>query len=377
MSTQTSTDMSRTRTGRCDAAPRSREGDHRMPRTRTRARRQDPEVARLRRVALDAAAAGLFVFPVQPRGKLPAVPRHSAEHCRRRGICADGHQGWEQRATRDRAQIYRWWSGDESARFNVGIACGPSGLVVIDLDTSTEPLDDWGGATTGREVLDQLTARHGQTLPDTYSTRTPTDGEHLYYRMPEGLELRNTHGGHGHSLGPLVDTRANGGFAVGAGSVRPEGAYVVAEHGRIAELPAWLATLLTPPPLPEPRRGEPLVLPTRRANAYVAAILAGETAAVEQAPKGQRQITLLGAARTLGRLVGGGELDADNAHALLLDAAAVHVGVDGFTQGEAERTVTRGLTYGARAPRRIDCRHTPTADGAEVEGAGVEGGEAS
>ncbi|WP_232021777.1 MULTISPECIES: bifunctional DNA primase/polymerase [Pseudonocardia] len=345
-----------------------------MPRPRRRTRRQDPEVVRLRRVALDAAAAGLFVFPVQPGGKLPAVPRHSAERCRRRGICAEGHQGWEQRATRDRAQICRWWSGDASARFNVGIACGPSGIVVIDLDTSTEPLADWGGATTGREVLDQLTARHGQTLPDTYSTRTPTDGEHLYYRMPEGLELRNTHGGHGHSLGPLVDTRAAGGFAVGAGSVRPEGAYLVAEHGRIAELPDWLATLLTPPPPPEPRRGEPLVLPTRRANAYVAAILAGETAAVEQAPKGQRQITLLTAARTLGRLVGGGELDADNAHALLLDAAAVHIGVDEFTQVEAERTVARGMAYGARAPRRIDRRHTPPADEA---GDGVEGGEAS
>ena len=228
-------------------------------------------------------------------------------------------------------------------------------------------------ALTGREVLDQLTARHGHTLPDTYSTVTPTDGEHLYYRMPDGLELRNTHGGHGHSLGPLIDTRAAGGFVVGAGSVRPEGAYFVAEHGRIAELPDWLAALLTPPPPPEPRRGEALVLPTRRANAYVAAILAGETAAVEQAPKGQRQITLLGAARTLGRLVGGGELDADNAHALLLDAAAVHIGVDEFTQAEAERTVTRGMAFGARSPRRIDRRHSTAA----TESPDAAGGEAS
>lgn len=358
----TSADVSRTRSDQCDADPRSREGEARMPRTRRRARRQDPEVVRLRGVALDAAAAGLYVFPVQPGGKLPAVPRHSAERCRRRGICAEGHQGWEQRATRDRAQIYRWWSGDESARFNVGVACGPSGIVVVDLDTSTEPLPDWGGASTGREVLDQLVARHGQTLPETYSVRTPTDGEHLYFRMPAGLELRNTHGGHGHSLGPLIDTRAGGGFVVGAGSIRPEGAYVVAEHGQIAELPDWLAGLLTPPPPPEPRHSEPLVLSTRRANAYVAAILAGESAAVEQAPRGQRQITLLTAARTLGRLVGGGELDADNAHAILLDAAAAHIGVDGFTYAEAERTISRALAYGANAPRRI--RQRGGADGA-------------
>ncbi|MEV1294884.1 bifunctional DNA primase/polymerase [Pseudonocardia sp. NPDC049635] len=341
-----------------------------MSSTRRRVRGGDREVARLRRVALDAAAAGLYVFPVQAGGKLPAVPRHSAERCRGRGICAAGHQGWEQRATRDRAQICRWWSGTgEAARFNVGIACGPSGLVVIDLDTSTDPLPGWGGATTGREVLDQLAARHGQTLPATYSTVTPTDGEHLYYRMPQGLALRNTHGGHGHSLGPLIDTRAGGGFVVGAGSIRPEGAYMVAEHGQIAELPGWLATLLTPPPAPEPRRSAPLVLSTRRANAYVAAILAGESAAVEHAAKGQRQITLLTAARTLGRLVGGGELDADNAHALLLEAAGVHIGVEGFTRAEAERTITRGLAYGARAPRRIDRRHhTDTTSGAGGSG---------
>ncbi|MBC3189460.1 bifunctional DNA primase/polymerase [Pseudonocardia sp. C8] len=341
-----------------------------MPR---RARpRLDREVARLRRVALDAAAAGLYVFPVQPGGKLPAVPRHSAERCRRRGICAEGHQGWEQRATRDRAQICRWWSGDESARFNVGIACGPSGIVVIDLDTSTEPVADWGGATTGREVLDQLAARHGETLTDTYSVRTPTDGEHVYYRMPEGLQLRNTHGGHGHSLGPLIDTRAGGGFVVGAGSVRPEGAYLVAEHGQIAALPAWLATLLTPPPAPQRPTTTRSALSTKRANAYIAAILRDETDKVTRAAKGRRQITLLDAARVFGQLVGGGELDADNAQAVLLEAAAAHIGIDGFTRAEAERTVTRGMNYGMQAPRTIGHRDDPRSEIGDPDNDGEE-----
>ena len=139
-----------------------------MPR---RARpRLDREVLRLRQVALDAAAAGLFVFPVKAGSKIPAF--HGETRCRRRGPCAEGHQGWEQRATRDPAQIRRWWSN--STRWNVGIACGPSGLVVIDLDTRTEPLAEWDGATTGREVLDQLVAQHSEVLPDTYSTVTPT-----------------------------------------------------------------------------------------------------------------------------------------------------------------------------------------------------------
>jgi len=311
--------------------------------------RLDREVLRLRQVALDAAAAGLFVFPVKAGSKIPAF--HGETRCRGRGPCAEGHQGWEQRATRDPAQIRRWWSN--STRWNVGIACGPSGLVVIDLDTRTEPLPDWDGATTGREVLDQLAAQHGETLPDTYSVRTPTDGEHAYYRMPDGLELRNTQGGHGHSLGPLVDTRAIGGFVVGAGSIRPEGAYLVAEHGQIAELPTWLATLLTPPPAPRPQGPPTKGLSTTRANAYIAAIQADELDKVEHAAEGRRQVTLLNAARVFGQLVGGGELDADNAYAVLLDAAAAHIGFAGFTRAEAERTITRGMSFGMRAPRTI------------------------
>ena len=367
MTVTTSTNSARSDAARCDAVHDSgtrpgREEAARMPR---RARpRLDREVLRLRQVALDAAVAGLFVFPVKAGSKIPAF--HGETRCRGRGPCAEGHQGWEQRATRDPVQIRCWWSS--STRWNVGIACGPSGLVVIDLDTRTEPLPDWDGATTGREVLDQLAAQHGETLPDTYSVRTPTDGEHAYYRMPEGLELRNTQGGHGHSLGPLVDTRAIGGFVVGAGSIRPEGAYLVAEHGLIAELPTWLATLLTPPPAPRPQGPPTRGLSTKRANAYVAAIQADELDKVEHAAEGRRQVTLLGAARVFGQLVGGGELDADNAYAVLLDAAAAHIGVAGFTRAEAERTITRGMTFGIRAPRTIARgRATDTATASDTD----------
>lgn len=362
MTVTTSTNSSRGVGERCDAVHDSatgpgREEAARMPR-RVRPR-LDREVMRLRQVALDAAAAGLFVFPVKAGSKIPAF--HGETRCRGRGPCAGGHQGWEQRATRDPAQIRRWWS-HSSSRWNVGIACGPSGLVVIDLDTRTQPLPEWGVATTGREVLDQLAAQHGEMLPHTYSTVTPTDGEHLYYWMPEGLALRNTHGGHGHSLGPLIDTRAGGGFVVGAGSIRPEGAYLVAEHGQIAALPAWLATLLTPPPAPRPQSTTPKGLTTKRANAYIAAIQADELDKVEHAAEGRRQITLLGAARVFGQLVGGGELDADNAYAVLLDAASAHIGVAGFTRAEAERTITRGMTFGMRAPRTITRGRTTGTD---------------
>lgn len=315
---------------------------------------RDPETLRLRKAAVDAARAGLFVFPVREGSKLPIF--HGMERCKRRGVCTEGHQGWEQRATRDPDQIRRWWSN--GTRNNVGIACGPSRLLVIDLDTGDQPLAEWGGATTGREVLARVAAAHGAEVPSTYSVRTPSGGGgHLYFRLPDGLQLRNTQGGAGHSIGPLVDTRAEGGFVVGAGSVRPEGRYEVTQHGPVAELPEWLATLLTPPPPPAPR-SEPLQLSTGRANAYIAAILEGEADKVSAAPKGQRQSTLLASARTLGRLVGGGELDEDNARAVLLDAAAAHIGVEGMTLAEVERTVDRAIAYGKQLPRRVERRDT-------------------
>lgn len=47
---------------------------------------------------------------------------------------------------------------------------------------------------------------------------TPTGGTHPYFAAPvDGPELRNTQGAAG-GLGWLVDTRAAGGYVVGAGS---------------------------------------------------------------------------------------------------------------------------------------------------------------
>ncbi|MDN5920060.1 MAG: DNA primase, partial [Pseudonocardia sp.] len=101
---------------------------------------------------------------------------------------------------------------------------------------------------------------------------------------------------------------------------------------------------------------EPLQLSTDRANAYVTAILEGEEGIVARAPKGQRQFTILGSARTLGRLVGGREVDEDTARGVLLEAATVHIGVEGMTREEVERTIDRGIAYGKQAPRTIERR---------------------
>jgi hypothetical protein len=145
----------------------------------------NPRPTRLMQAALDAAAAGLYVFPVWPKGKLPAV------------------KDWENAATRDPDTITDWWT---ARPWNVGIAVGRSRVVVVDLDQAREdaPPEEFAGASGGAEVLARLAEQAGQPAPvDTYSVTTPSGGEHRYFLMPEGLELRNTQSG----LGWKIDTR--------------------------------------------------------------------------------------------------------------------------------------------------------------------------
>jgi hypothetical protein len=279
--------------------------------------------------ALDAADRGWHVFPLLRANKSPVL------------------RNWEQRATTNKRQIYRWWI---DAEWNVGIATGRSGLVVIDLDDGhgdTAP-ERFAGARDGREVLAFLAAEAGTCVPtNTYEVRTPGGGRHLYFRSPPEVVLRNTAG----SLGWKIDSRAGGGYCVAAGSVREDGVYRVVRDGLVAELPDWLRRALMPAPRPEV--GPPMQMPSRRASAYVAAIVESESGAVAAARTGTRHQVLLKAACALGRLVGAGELVDTDARAALLEASSAHIGVDGFSLDEVYRTIEDGVEYGKRIPRRI------------------------
>lgn len=283
---------------------------------------------RLMRAALEAAEAGHAVFPLLPHSKQSAV------------------RNWESVATRDPAQIRAWW---QALPYNLGIACGPSRVHVLDLDDGhgQDPPAQWPEARGGRDVLARLAEAAGQPYPgDTYTVASPTGGLHLYFRAPAEPELRSTVA----RLGWRIDTRGAGGYIVAAGSVRPEGYYRALNHTEIAPLPVWLVQALTPPPRPEPVE---LDLPAGRASAYVAAIVTGETDAVAQASTGARRNTLLRASGRLGQLVGGGELDEHTARTALHAAAGGHIGHDGFTAREAETTIRDGLAWGIERPRHV------------------------
>ena len=302
--------------------------------------------------ALDAAAHGWHVFPLRPGTKRPARPGHDEQHCDRTDPrCRDGHTGWEPRATTDPARIRRGWADEP---YNIGIACGPSRLVVVDLDTpkpGDTPPPEWKipGIRDGADVLAALCGQAGEPYPvGTWTVRTPSGGTHLYFSAPvDGPELRNTQGTAG-GLGWLVDTRAAGGYVVGAGSVVDGRPYTVTCDTPPAPLPAWLAERLRPAPLPAQRPVD-VLLPAGRAGGYLRAAVDSELARVLDSPADGHNTALYRAAVALGQLVAGGALDERDVTAWLTEAA----GQVGQRPGETARTIASGLKAGAQRPRSV------------------------
>ncbi len=305
-----------------------------------------PHTAPALAAALAAAGRGWRVFPLRPDAKRPAFPDHTADRCTRADPwCRDGHTGWEPRATTDRDRIRRAWS---TRRYGIGVACGPSGLLVVDLDqpkTDDGPPEPWrlDGVHDGSDVLAALAEQAGQPFPAaTHTVHTGRGGTHLYFTAPAGTRLGNTAG----ALGWLVDTRGHGGYVVGSGSTVDGRPYTVALDQPAAPLPDWLAGRLTAPAArPRPAAPAPAA---GRLPAYLRAAVAREVAVVAAAPEGRRNRILFTAAVALGQLVAGGALPADLVTAELEQAA---VGI-GLGQAEAASTIRSGLRAGGRRPRR-------------------------
>ncbi|GHA13129.1 bifunctional DNA primase/polymerase [Streptomyces echinoruber] len=292
----------------------------------------DPQSALLR-AALDAAERGWRVFPLRPGTKRPAL--HGQAACPRTGVCAGGHRKWEQRATTDPDRIRATWA---RAPYNVGIATGPSGLLVVDLDTPEHKGSS--DAPDGAATFKALCERAGHAVPATYRTRTPSGGTHLYFTAPPGARLGNTAG----TIAELVDTRAWGGYVVAAGSITPAGRYE-ASCGRLpAPLPAWLLSILQPAPAPS---AGPLRLPAVDGSRAALAALEAECAVVAAAPDGERNVTLNRCAFKVGRFVAWGDLPRHVAEEAFQAAGEA----TGLTAAECRATIRSALDSSLRKAR--------------------------
>jgi putative DNA primase/helicase len=156
-----------------------------------------------RAFALRYAAKGIPVLPC--RGKLPLTPH---------GV----HD-----ATTAPGEIAKW---PESC--NVGIATG-HGLVVLDVDPRHG----------GDDALHELERVHGK-LPATASVVTGGGGQH-YYFAAHGL------GSSSGKLGPGLDLKGEGGYALAPRSTHPETgrAYEWDDSSKPAPLPGWIRERLT------------------------------------------------------------------------------------------------------------------------------------
>ncbi|WP_327226372.1 bifunctional DNA primase/polymerase [Streptomyces platensis] len=290
----------------------------------------------LLRAALEAAEHHWAVIPLRPNDKPPAL--HGAASCPGRGDCADGHRKWEQRATTDPDRIRTAWT---HGPFNVGIATGPSGLVVIDLDM---PKDKSNADTPcGVTTFKALCERTGHPVPITRTVRTASGGRHLYFTAPAEARLHNTAG----ALGPLIDTRARGGYVVGAGSITPTGRYEVIDTAPVAVLPEWLLGLLQPK---APRKVGPLRLPAVSGSRAAQAALERECAVVRQAPDKQRNTTLNRCAFKVGRFVAWGDIPRHVVEEAFQAAGEAR----GLTAAECRATIRSALDCSIRKARPRD-----------------------
>lgn len=163
--------------------------------------------------ALELAERGFHVFPIIPNTKLPLI------------------DDFPDRATRDEAQIRRWWTDPvlgTTRDYNIGISSTRYGeseaLVIVDIDVKKD------GFSSALELELQ-----GYDLPPTLRTNTPTGGAHLIYICPAPL-------GQGTDvLGRGLDIRSGGGYVVGPGSIL-EGRTYGFEDGSVspAGAPDWV-----------------------------------------------------------------------------------------------------------------------------------------
>jgi hypothetical protein len=129
------------------------------------------------------------VFPLRPKSKEPYGETHGFLD-----------------ASTDRERIRAWWR--EWPESNVGIACEPSGLVVVDVDPKHDGPASW----------EALRAEYGALK--TVEAITPSGGSH-YYLSRNGIAIPSGQ----NVLGRGIDIRAAGGYVVAPPSFYADAAY--------------------------------------------------------------------------------------------------------------------------------------------------------
>ena len=163
-------------------------------------------------IACKYAEFGFPILPVRQNSKIPAI------------------DNWTKMATTDLQTVSAWWL--ENPSYNIGCLTGwPSGNVVLDLDPSE--------SVSIEGILSDLDVQLGDTL----TTRTPSGGLHLYYKLPDGLNVPRRI-----KIRPGLDIMANKSQVLLPPSSIDGVTYVWHTKKRIQKLPGRLLALIKETP---------------------------------------------------------------------------------------------------------------------------------
>lgn len=242
-------------------------------------------------------------------------------------------------ASLDAAHLERLWRARPDSV--PGISLGPAGLLVLDADSAAHgqltaaPWAGMPGMRDGIDVLREVFARHGHSFPpaDTLQVATPSGGVHLYYRLPDSVEVLSKP----LAAGALVDVKSRGGYVIAPGSATRTGIY--RRLGQVVwprEAPGWLREYLTdtghiPTHTAQPTPGAAHV-PAARTSLGSADAVARRVQGIAQrlsTCRSGRHAAIATASTALAHLVADGHLEQGEARAVLIEAAvAAYQGTD-------------------------------------------------
>jgi hypothetical protein len=315
--------------------------------------------------ALNYAARGWHVFPLCPvktdgSGCVCGETRpHAIGKHPQRGTM------WRSESTVEIADIVRMWSTVDAASPDqalpvpgIGIDCGRSGLVVVDLD-----IPDGPASAAALGLFD--TCR--------YIATTPSGGMHLYFAaVATDVSIDNSG-----KVGPGIDIRGRGGFVVAPPTVVPRGGYVAslkAFDGALTPCPQEVVErLIRAEELPQEvhdRIARPVP------GGYVGAALAALAHDYEYAPAGQGENAGIAALCRVFELANAPwtELDAEAGLQVLDDARVSRLesrrsSGGGQTEREFKRMVRSAYSrVGTRAAPYPEQRRGVKVGGREVGG---------
>ncbi|WP_374649076.1 phage/plasmid primase, P4 family [Rhizorhabdus sp.] len=157
----------------------------------------------LGQAALGYVRRGWKVFPCREKDGEPYTNREGKHvtPLAKQPYIAEGFRS----ATRDEEQVKAWWRKWPNAM--IGVPAGDNGLLIVDFDPRVDPVT--GEVFELKALKEETEAAIGCELPTSLVCVTPSDGVHVYYKLPEGPRIGNRG-----NLPDHVDVRASGGYVI-------------------------------------------------------------------------------------------------------------------------------------------------------------------